>query len=79
MGGKKKKSPPQASAPAAPSRSGGAAAGNGVAEEPRKQAATSKPAKDSKSKGENHSQREHFTPRCRRLHCIFTPINKILV
>ncbi|XP_039856737.1 ATP-dependent RNA helicase DHX29 [Simochromis diagramma] len=50
MGGKKKKSPPQASAPAAPSRSGGAAAGNGVAEEPRKQAATSKPAKDSKSK-----------------------------
>uniref|UniRef100_A0A669EWS9 ATP-dependent RNA helicase DHX29 n=1 Tax=Oreochromis niloticus TaxID=8128 RepID=A0A669EWS9_ORENI len=50
MGGKKKKSPPQASAPAAASRSGGAAAGNGVAEEPRKQAATSKPAKDSKSK-----------------------------
>ncbi|XP_063334372.1 ATP-dependent RNA helicase DHX29 [Pelmatolapia mariae] len=50
MGGKKKKSPQQASAPAAPSRSGGAAAGNGVAEEPRKQAATSKPAKDSKSK-----------------------------
>uniref|UniRef100_A0A3P8ND84 ATP-dependent RNA helicase DHX29 n=1 Tax=Astatotilapia calliptera TaxID=8154 RepID=A0A3P8ND84_ASTCA len=42
MGGKKKKSPPQASAPAAP--------GNGVVEEPRKQAATSKPAKDSKSK-----------------------------
>uniref|UniRef100_A0A3B4FDD7 ATP-dependent RNA helicase DHX29 n=1 Tax=Pundamilia nyererei TaxID=303518 RepID=A0A3B4FDD7_9CICH len=71
MGGKKKKSPPQASAPAAP--------GNGVVEEPRKQAATSKPAKDSKSKGENHSQREHFTPRLRRLHCIFTPINKILV
>uniref|UniRef100_A0A3Q0S3G8 RNA helicase n=1 Tax=Amphilophus citrinellus TaxID=61819 RepID=A0A3Q0S3G8_AMPCI len=54
MGGKKKKSAAQATAPAAASRSGAAAAGNGVAEELRKQPASSKPAKpakESKSKG----------------------------
>lgn len=53
MGGKKKKSAAQATAPAAASRSGAAAAGNGVAEEPRKQTGSSKPAKaakESKSK-----------------------------
>ncbi|XP_030598748.1 ATP-dependent RNA helicase DHX29 [Archocentrus centrarchus] len=48
MGGKKKKSAAQATAPAAASRSGAAAAGNGVAEEPRKQPASSKPAKPAK-------------------------------
>lgn len=60
MGGKKKKSAAQAATPAAPAaaaaagRTGAAAAGNGVAEEPKKQPASNKPAKpakESKSKG----------------------------
>ncbi|GLD55482.1 ATP-dependent RNA helicase Dhx29-like protein [Lates japonicus] len=62
MGGKKKKSAAPvapAAAAAAAGRSGAAAAGNSVAEEPKKQPASNKPAKpakENKSKGGNTCQ-----------------------